>query len=561
MQRGSSAYSSLFRQWRILAIALLLVAWRDSGADLVLNEVFYDPPGADGGREYVELYNAGSQSISLDGVVLEAGNGARPEAWDEQWSAPAGWVLEPGGFLWVGGSPEGEPRQPDVEVTLHIQNGPDAVRIRRGEFILDLVGWGDLEYEEYFEGRPALDVHSGEALGRVPDGIDTANNESDFTTLPDLSPGRPNETAPTLLLEIGGAQPCVARPGEEISWSGAIRTNSQQPMTLDGWELSWRRRPLDVETSGTVTAETCQSLAWHDTAPEAPGLHRFPLTLARQAEALEVEGLLRVGTGPLVVAEVQYDPQGDEGEWVEILVRDDVGSLEGWAMEDAGGSSILITDPRPARAGERFLLAQKPDVLRGALTEAAASLLIQYSGSWPALNNGRQEEIQAADILSLFDPQGAPSDYAPYEPCPGSGEGVSLVRREPEWPPRPSREWLTSPEGSTPGRPGKLDSLAPLEGRLLIDPPLLRPGRGGSVVIPPETPGRATWDAGVFDVSGRRVRTLGLLRNLEHEPAFLWDGRDEGGRLVTAGVYLVCVRSWNEQGSSRRWAAPVAVSP
>jgi hypothetical protein len=231
-------------------------------------------------------------------------------------------------------------------------------------------------------------------------------------------------------------------------------------------------------------------------------------------------------------------------------------------MEDASGSAILLTDPRPARAGDRFILAQKPEVLAMSLGGSEASLLLQYSGSWPSLNNSRVDEIQAADILLLHDPVGAPSDYAPYDPLPGSGDGVSLVRRDPEWPARASREWLPSPEGSTPGRAGKLDSMSPLEGDLLVDPPLLRRGNDtGSFILPPRVQEAATWEAGVFDVSGRRVRTLGLLRDMERQPAFLWDGRDEDGQLVAPGAYLVCVRSYDAKGSSNRWAASVTVSP
>jgi hypothetical protein len=529
---------------------------------LVLNEVFYDPTGADAGQEYVELHNAGAHALVLDGVVLEAGNGARPGAWDVQWSAPEGLVLEPAGLLWVGGVPEGVSGQPDAAVDLHIQNGPDAVRIRRGDSVLDVVGWGDLDLVEYYEGSPAPDVPAGQALGRVPDGKDTGSNAVDLSPLLQPSPGQPNEMVPSLLLEMEGARPSVARPGERVSWSACIRNNSMESISLEGWRLLWGSRLLDVELPGIVTAVTCQTLEWEDIAPDGRGLHRLPLSLSSQRDTLTAEAVLRVGTGSLVVAEIQYDPRGDEGEWVELVAREEILSLEGWGMEDAGSSAILLTDPRPASKGDRFILAQKPEALATLLDQSEASLVLQYSGSWPSLNNTRVEEIQAADILLLNDPGGAPSDYAPYDPLPGSGDGVSLVRRDPEWPARASREWLPSPEGSTPGRAGKLDSVSPLEGRLLVDPPLLRRGNDvGSFILPPNVQEAATWEAGVFDVSGRRVRTLGLLRDMERQPAFLWDGRDEDGHLVAPGAYLVCVRSYGEEGSSSRWAASVTVSP
>lgn len=46
---------------------------------------------------------------------------------------------------------------------------------------------------------------------------------------------------------------------------------------------------------------------------------------------------------------------------------------------------------------------------------------------------------------------------------------------------------------------------------------------------------------GIFDVTGRRVRTLETLDATGQTSQFLWDGRDEMGRYVTAGVYLARV--------------------
>ncbi len=49
----------------------------------------------------------------------------------------------------------------------------------------------------------------------------------------------------------------------------------------------------------------------------------------------------------------------------------------------------------------------------------------------------------------------------------------------------------------------------------------------------------------VFDVNGHRVRTLtsGYLTAGEHEA--IWDGRDDGGRLMSSGVYLFQLRGGN----------------
>ncbi len=69
----------------------------------------------------------------------------------------------------------------------------------------------------------------------------------------------------------------------------------------------------------------------------------------------------------------------------------------------------------------------------------------------------------------------------------------------------------------------------------------------GTATFAVELPAPRTVDAGIFDLAGRRVRTLEPGRVL---PAgthpFAWDGRDEAGRPVEPGIYLVRFRAGDE---------------
>jgi flagellar hook assembly protein FlgD len=42
----------------------------------------------------------------------------------------------------------------------------------------------------------------------------------------------------------------------------------------------------------------------------------------------------------------------------------------------------------------------------------------------------------------------------------------------------------------------------------------------------------------IFDVAGRRVRTLVHARQTPGDHAVVWDGRDEAGREVGTGIYM-----------------------
>lgn len=77
--------------------------------------------------------------------------------------------------------------------------------------------------------------------------------------------------------------------------------------------------------------------------------------------------------------------------------------------------------------------------------------------------------------------------------------------------------------------------------RVRLDP--IRPNpvrRQGHVRFAANT--RAPVSLAIYDVSGRRVRTLasGAMEPGEHEAA--WDGRDDGGIEVTSGIYFVRLR-------------------
>ena len=59
------------------AVFLSWVAWTElAQGKIVINEIFFDPEGADEGREWVELYNDGKESDSLEGWDIDPDGGA-----------------------------------------------------------------------------------------------------------------------------------------------------------------------------------------------------------------------------------------------------------------------------------------------------------------------------------------------------------------------------------------------------------------------------------------------------------------------------------------------------
>lgn len=154
--------------------------------DFVINEVLYDPEGPDEGLEFVELYNPTDVSLSLKGLALETGNGAKEGDWAlaAQWESD--YYVEAHGYVVIGEDAVSPP--PQFIKQLDLQNGPDACRIRRATQVVDLIGWGSHTFPEYYEGTPCEDVASGVSVGRLPDGVDTQDNSADFKALSRLPP-------------------------------------------------------------------------------------------------------------------------------------------------------------------------------------------------------------------------------------------------------------------------------------------------------------------------------------------------------------------------------------
>lgn len=78
-----------------LAVCLFLT-WQ-LAAEVVINEICYDPDDSDEGKEWIELYNNGNGNVQLQGATIYAGG----STFVLQFTLPA-FVLRPGRYLLIG---------------------------------------------------------------------------------------------------------------------------------------------------------------------------------------------------------------------------------------------------------------------------------------------------------------------------------------------------------------------------------------------------------------------------------------------------------------------------
>ncbi|MBM4131738.1 hypothetical protein FJ250_12040, partial [bacterium] len=289
--------------WGPLAAVCLLAA-APSSAQLVINELLPDPDGADAGREFVELLNAGQAPVDLADVRLEFANGAEGPVWRPRWSGTAGQALAPGArFLIVDRGWTGDPRG-DAEVTLALQNGPDAIRLERAGAVLDLVGYGAPIDTLLAEGQPAA-VAAGRSLARRPDGRDTGDNRADFTAAAP-TPGAPNFALHALAaLEILVEPPSLARAGGTVAVAARVRNTGVADLPMARLRLVCGRDTVGALLDALVSGGE-RRVEWL-LRPREEGRRPLEARLDQAAlpETLVVPlGYLQVGAAELRLAEV-----------------------------------------------------------------------------------------------------------------------------------------------------------------------------------------------------------------------------------------------------------------
>jgi len=386
-------------------------------AALVINEVCYDPAGPDAGAEFVELWHDGPEPLDLAGVRLEFANGAdAPPRWQTRWTAPAGTFLAPRQpFLIVDRGWEGVPAQ--AEAALGLQNGPDALRLIHGDQVLDLVGWGALEWPELSEGAPAPDV-SGASIVRRPDGHDTDHNAADFREA-EPSPGVVNWYEHAASAEIvSWRPPSSERAGATVVAELVLRNRGLSSLTgavvriMRGTE-QWSAAVPSLPPDGVVSVAA-------ELAPSLTGLSAVTVRLDHAAGSLDLGplGAYQVGLSPLLISEAMAAPVAG-GEWCELHNTDSLPrSLAGLHLRDEDGSWRALPDVVLA-PGEAQLVAQDPTALSSwidALTAQGMGPRCDWRepvtcAGWPNLNNSAPSSRLFADRLYLGDQDGNVIDH------------------------------------------------------------------------------------------------------------------------------------------------------
>ncbi len=528
----------MLRLWLLAGFILLVTAMP---AAVVINELLYDPEGDDTGKEWIELYNNGEQSVNLQGARLEVGG----SSFTDVFTLPY-FILRPGRYLLIGGSlvPEAT-----FQTNLALQNGgseTDGVRYVAPDGIYtDTVLYDSPNSNQLPDdtGLPGLsfapDVSAGYSLARVLNGLDTDASEMDFLPCQQPSPGLPNPVS------------CdYAIIGAEVSpYSQAFSTVEVLVKNLSGIS------PVHPAELRFYLDDLLQES--REIAPLAPGDSLFcsldfvaPLTEDHSLEfVLELPGdpnpennrqtLDLWGLATYVfLSELMYYPQVGKPEWVELELDGPSPRAGNYLLEDASGNTCEFSVPN---GRGYYVLVSDSTAFVNAHPDCPSERIIRTN--LPSLNNDgdclRLYQCRS-DSLILIDS---------FTYSAGSTlQGYSLERVE------GSDYWRqsTSETGSSPGRENQSAQPPPPEisGRLAILGSPFRARAGEQLQIVYDLPGENnSANCFIYDQAGRRKRILAGNLAIPPKGYLLWDGRDQEGRYLPSGLYFIL---WESRASTGR---------
>lgn len=453
-------------------------------ARVTINEVVYDPVGTDGGKEWVELYNAGGSAADLSGWTLTDEDAATPA------TIPAGVTLPSGAFLVLrlGATGTNDLDFSDgtgtlfLSTTISLANTNDQVTLynspaRDEASLVDFMQYSTTSsVTEPADAQKAVNrgqwptttsivptsgAPEGASLRRLPDGADS-NVPTDWSI--DVSPTQGVSNAfvapPTAPGNLVAAVTGTA--SVRLDWTGAVQGSDP----LGGY---WIFRRLTAEGFGAPIAVLGPTtLTYVDSAVE-PGrtyvyaVGSFDANGVAGALSNEAEASVPVLAARVVVNEIMFDPTGPEpaNEWIELFnPLDRSADLSNWTVTDGEGSfriPVGVTIP----ANGFLVLGYSP-------TAAGGNVDLAYGGqAGISLANSGDDVFLSDDAGVVIDSVTYAASWA-GEAGQAANANLSLERKSPTLYGQDRRSWGHSAVvGGTPGAPNSVDTVPP---RLVHEP-------------------------------------------------------------------------------------------
>ncbi|HPV15361.1 MAG TPA: lamin tail domain-containing protein [Candidatus Cloacimonadota bacterium] len=520
------------------------------GAQVVINELYYDHPGVDTGNEWIELYNAGVHDVNLEGArILKAGS-----SFVQVFEFPR-FILRAGRYLLLA---ESKVDNAHFYATLAFQNGggaTDGVRfVSADESYKDTVLYDTPNSNELPDdtGNVATSFASrgpaGTSLARIVNGFDTDDCAIDWVVETNPTPANPNPHRIDFALDHAKIWP------EADSWLCEVWVKNLSPAPSScEVKLQFYLDEVNVEdiSLGNIPASDSLLLqAWIPIADEEE--HQIRILLDHPSDPDQSNNQLylnvggSVGESGIVLNEIMYRPAVGEQEWIELWQSGSSGGS--YYIQDRSGGSFDFEIP--GRRGY-FVLCTSAERLQARYPECDANSIIEVK-RWTALNND-------GDDIYLFDADEELIDSMSYASGATQAD-QSLERYEREG----EVLWRASLDesGATPGRENSKPHQVPDTQKRAVEvfgsPAKVRAGEYISVSFKFNEP-QSKVSCKVWSRAGQLVRVLAANSSTEATGELIWDGRDSQGKYVGRGLYFISWHSVSSSGKQHERQFSVAV--
>lgn len=536
--------------------------------DVVLTEIMADPDPPVGlpPYEYVELYNVSQKYISLEGWQLGVGSTQRV--------LPA-YLLRPGQYV-VLTSPEGAvalaPYGPCVGVPSFpaLSNNGATIRLRdtAGQVIEEVT------YAPSWYKDPAKD-EGGWSLERKWEGWLCGGEEGWAASTAPVggTPGQPNslrQTTPPPAPSIKSA--AYLPPVVQVLFSERMDTLLLSDISRYVWEPEV---PLLAATS-IMSGFGVELLPMVPLAENQT--YRLRVTGLRTCAGAAVDTLwvivrvpAPVEPGDVVINEILPEPQTGGSRYVELYNRSskliDVRDL----LLARGATPVRYTEI----TSSSFLLEPGAYLC---LTEDTADVQGRYlppsTARFYQMRDFPTYDYQQDTVWLLRRWDSVTVDKVPYAasyhfPDLRTRKGVALERLSPQQPSEDPQNWYSAASSvryGTPGYPNSQREVVSDSGPVRVEPKTFSPDGDGYedllwVYVWTDKAGTRA-DIRVHTLAGYKVRQVaeGVLLAVG-ENRFRWEGVDESGRRLPAGIYIIQVQLVEPQaGRTRTYRLPCAIA-
>ncbi len=552
---------------------------------LVISEIMADPHPAIGlpDAEYIEVFNRGTHPVPLAGYRLLFGSKKRilPKITDN--SHPGGWVINPGEYIVICDEKDAPLFKskgnilPLSQFPAILNTGATLVLQSPSGRVIHSVSFSDRWYRsaEKADGGWSLEMidpdnpcgysgnwcESRDPSGGTPGYINSANAINRDIEKPVLLRATLNpDRSVRLYFSEDMDSSTLMDPFRYYGTRDLLH-----PVWADPVEPNFAAVDLFFKNNlyGTLTYTVTVLNSLKDCAGNSlKNNARADFAIPQPADSLDV-----------VINELLFDTPPGMSEFIELYNRSaKVIDLAGFSlascnrMTDSVVKSISLKETSFLLfPGQYVVFTRRSEGLPAGKNKPDPSNVMEQ----PSLFALPDKEGQ----ITLFDAKKNVIDRFTYNRSMHSlflrdDEGISLERISANLPTNEPENWFSAAfdEGfSTPGYQNSQDmsERAGME-RISVSPALFSPDGDGCddetyVTLLPGAPGFIC-NVEIYDLQGRKVRTLcsGMLSGTETRVT--WDGTCNNSQDAPIGIYLICIEMYNQQGIVNKYRKVVALA-